>query len=158
MAKYRELGSTDEEILDATGQYLGYPFMLKSKTQAYDGRGNYAVKSSADLPRALEALKDRPLYAEKWADFKMELAVMVVKTKNDVLSFSTVETVHEDSICKLVYAPPRDISEAVNQAAQKLARETVGAFEGKGVFGVEMFLLEDETLLVNEVAPRVHNR
>lgn len=82
---------------------------------------------------------------------------MVVKTNTGVLSFSTVETVQEDSACKLVYAPPRNVSETINQKAQKLARDAVAAFEGRGVFGVEMFLLEDDSLILLEVACRVHN-
>lgn len=71
MAEHRELvKNSPEELADIGGQ-LGFPLMLKSKTMAYDGRGNYAVDSKADIPAALEALKDRPLYAEKWANFKM---------------------------------------------------------------------------------------
>jgi phosphoribosylaminoimidazole carboxylase len=82
---------------------------------------------------------------------------MVVKTKDDVLSYPTVETVQEDSICKLVYAPARNVSDAINQKAQEMARKAVSAFEGKGVFGVEMFLLEDDSLLLCEIASRIHN-
>jgi len=119
--------------------------------------GNYCVKAEADISSALEALKDRPLYAEAWAEFKMELAVMVVKTKDGVMSFPTVETVHEDSVCKLVFAPARNVSDKTKTKAQELAKRVVAAFQGKGVFGVEMFLLEDDELLVNEVAPRPHN-
>ncbi|EQL38148.1 phosphoribosylamidoimidazole- succinocarboxamidesynthase [Blastomyces dermatitidis ATCC 26199] len=157
MAEYKELKSNTVEELEAIGQELGYPLMLKSKTLAYDGRGNYTVKSKASVPAALEALKDRPLYAEKWASFRMELAVMVVKTKDGVLSYPTVETVQEDSICKLVYAPSRGVSEAIDKKAQELARNAVAVFEGKGVFGVEMFLLEDDSLLLCELASRIHN-
>ncbi|KAF3393533.1 phosphoribosylaminoimidazole carboxylase [Talaromyces pinophilus] len=157
MADYRELVENTPEELAKVGEYLGYPMMLKSKTLAYDGRGNYPVKSKEDIPDAFEALKDRPLYAEKWAHFKMELAVMVVKTKDSVLSYPTVETVQEDSICKLVYAPARNVSDAINKKAQELARNAVAAFDGKGVFGVEMFLLEDDSILLCEIASRVHN-
>ena len=74
-----------------------------------------------------------------------------------MLSFPTVETVQENSICKLVYAPARNISDTVNRKAQELARNAVAAFEGKGAFGVEMFLLKDDTLLLCEVACRIHN-
>lgn len=143
--------------LKEVGASYGYPFMLKSKTEAYDGRGNFVVKSEGDVDAAIQALGNRPLYAERWADFKMELAVMVVKTKDGVLTFPTVETVHEDSICKLTYAPPRNVSEATAQRAQELAKKAIAAFEGKGVFGVEMFLLKDDSLLINEIAPRPHN-
>jgi phosphoribosylaminoimidazole carboxylase len=145
------------EGLKEAGSTYGYPFMLKSKTEAYDGKGNFVVKSEADVDAAFEALGKRPLYAECWADFSMELAVMVVKTKDGVLTFPTVETVHEDSICKLTYAPPRNVSSTIAQQAQELAKKAIGAFEGKGVFGVEMFLLKNDSLLINEIAPRPHN-
>lgn len=157
LADYAELVQGTPDELAQVARKLGYPLMLKSKTQAYDGRGNYPVKSASEIPAALKALSNRPLYAEKWASFRMELAVMVVKTKDGVLSYPTVETVHEDSICKLTYAPARDVSKAINEAAQALARKAVAAFDGRGVFGVEMFLLPDDTLLLNEIAPRPHN-
>ncbi|WEW57803.1 phosphoribosylaminoimidazole carboxylase [Emydomyces testavorans] len=156
-AEYRELKSGTAEELSAIAEELGFPLMLKSKTGAYDGRGNYAVKTKEDVPRALEALKGRPLYAEKWVNFIMELAVIVIKTKTAVLSYPTVETVQENSICKLVYAPARNVSGEINEKAQKLARDAVAAFEGKGVFGVEMFLLEDNSILLCEIASRIHN-
>ncbi|KAK5149697.1 hypothetical protein LTR04_006981 [Oleoguttula sp. CCFEE 6159] len=147
----------NEDSLRRIGQELEYPFMLKSRKEAYDGRGNYPVKSEADIPGALEALSGRSLYAERWAHFRKELAVNVVKTKDSVISFPTVETVHEDSICKLVYAPARDIAPKILAQAQELAKRAVACFKGKGVFGVEMFLLHDDTLLINEIAPRPHN-
>ncbi|KAL2848531.1 AIR carboxylase-domain-containing protein [Aspergillus pseudoustus] len=157
MAEHRELVENTPEQLAKAGEQLGYPLMLKSKTMAYDGRGNYRVNSEEDIPDALEFLKGRPLYAEKWAYFQKELAVMVVKTKDSVLSYPTVETVQEDSICKLVYAPARNVPDDINQKAQELARKAVATFEGKGAFGVEMFLLNDNSLLLCELASRVHN-
>lgn len=121
--------------------------MLKSRTLAYDGRGNYVVSGPESIPGALEVLKDRPLYAEKWASFSKELAVMVVRRKDGVcISYPTVETIHEDNICKLVYAPAA-VPALVQERARKLAEKAVGSFWGAGVFGVEMFLLEDGMLL-----------
>jgi phosphoribosylaminoimidazole carboxylase len=157
VAESTDLEGKGAEGLKEVGVAYGYPFMLKSKTEAYDGRGNFVVKSEADIDAAIKALGARPLYAERWADFRLELAVMVVKTKDGVLTFPTVETVHEDSICKLTYAPPRNVSAKTAQRAQDLAKKAIGAFEGKGVFGVEMFLLKDDSLVVNEIAPRPHN-
>lgn len=145
---------------------IGLPFMLKARKGAYDGHGNYPVRSPEDFEPAMKALQERELYAEKWVDFKQEIAVMVVKTKDEAdplvwesstKSFPTVETVHQDSICKLVYAPARKISETLKDEAQRLARRAVASFKGKGVFGVEMFLLQDDSILVNEIAPRPHN-
>ena len=152
--------------LQMVSDRFGFPFMLKARKGAYDGRGNYPVRSPKDFEPAMKALPGRDLYAEKWANFTKELAVMVVKTKSEAnvlawesstKSFPTVETVHQDSICKLVYAPARELSSKVNAQAQELARRAVASFKGKGVFGVEMFLLNDDSLLVNEIAPRPHN-
>lgn len=146
--------------------HIGLPFMLKARKGAYDGRGNHPVRSPEDFEPAMKALQGRELYAEKWVDFKTEIAVMVVKTKDEAdslvwesstKSFPTVETVHQDGICKLVYAPARELSEQLNDEAQMLARRAVASFKGKGVFGVEMFLLKDNSILVNEIAPRPHN-
>ncbi|ETI19360.1 phosphoribosylaminoimidazole carboxylase, ATPase subunit [Cladophialophora carrionii CBS 160.54] len=165
-AKSIAVGTSHPQGLKDIAEQLGYPMMLKSRTEAYDGRGNYPVQSVKDIEPALAALKDRPLYAEKWANFKMELAVMVVKTaqeadlgswEKNTLAYPTVETIHEDSICKLVYAPARDVSKQVAKAAQDLARQAVSTFLGTGVFGVELFLLDDDSLLINEIAPRPHN-
>ncbi|KAK2758356.1 phosphoribosylaminoimidazole carboxylase ade2 [Arachnomyces sp. PD_36] len=160
------IATASEDALAQAAGKLGLPFMLKARTGAYDGRGNYVVKTAGDYKAALKALEGRPLYAERWANFAKELAVMVVKTDNEAdagswetltLSYPTVETVHEDSICKLVYAPARGISDEVNLEAQKLARRAIASFKGKGIFGVEMFVLSDNTILVNEIAPRPHN-
>ena len=136
--------------LEVVGKELGYPFMLKSRTEAYDGRGNYPVKDEDDIRSAMSTLQNRPLYAERWANFQKELAVMVVKTdekaavkdwRTATMAFPVVETVHEDSICKLVYAPARQVSNV--EQAQNLARRAVAGFTGKGVFGVELFLLSN---------------
>lgn len=171
VAPFVEVKRSAYDDLKAVGEEFGYPFMLKSQTQAYDGRGNYAVKTPQDIDSAARAFRDRPLYAEKWSHFTKELAVVVVKTKDGVLSYPTVETVHEDSICKLVFCPPRSFvgpnnaqtrgfPKVLDERAQKLARDAVATFSGKGVFAVEMFLLgytDDAELQVNEIAPRVHN-
>lgn len=154
------LENDSEAELNSVGARLGYPYMLKSRREAYDGRGNFPVTSEEDIPAAIKALGNRganSLYAEKWAPFTKELAVNVVQTSTGTLAFPTVETVHENSICKIVYAPARGVSNAVLAAAQELAKKAVGSFQGKGVYGVEMFLLPNNNLLINEIAPRPHN-
>lgn len=157
VAQFEDVTETSHEQVARVGKLFGYPFMLKAKTQAYDGKGNFCVGNESSIPEALNTLKGRPLYAERWAKFTKELAVMVVKTADGTYAFPTVETVHEDSICKLVYAPARCVSDKTIKAAKNLAIRSIASLEGKGVFGVEMFLLEDDTLLVNEIAPRPHN-
>jgi len=164
-SKSTAVGTSEPQGLKEIADKLGYPLMLKSRTEAYDGRGNYPVKSVSDIEPALQALSNRPLYAEQWANFVMELAVMVVKTSQDVstnyetctLAYPTVETIHEDSICKLVYAPARGVPRRIFKDAQDLARRAVATFPGTGVFGVELFLLPDDSLVINEIAPRPHN-
>jgi phosphoribosylaminoimidazole carboxylase len=151
------LPANSEAELERVASQFGFPFMIKACKDAYDGRGNFVVKSPSDFSSALSILGNRALYAEKWANFKMELATMVVQTKDGVLSFPVVETIHERSICKLVYAPPRGVSRKVQEKAEVLAKKTISTFKGKGIFAVEMFLLENDELLVNEIAPRPHN-
>lgn len=139
------------QALQAAGEKLEFPFMLKSRNDAYDGRGNYPINQQSDCDPAMKFLNQRPVYAEQWAAYRAELAVMVVKIANNAqtnwqgitLAFPVVETIHEDSICKLVYAPARRISLATTRKAQEIARRAVATFEGKGIFGVEMFLLHD---------------
>lgn len=143
--------------LHAIGDKFGYPFMLKARTLAYDGRGNFIVKSADKCAEALEFLKDRPLYAEKWCPFTKELAVMVVRALDGTVhAYPTVETVHKNNICHLVYAPAR-ASDGERSRASLLAKNAVKSFPGCGIFGVEMFLLANGELLVNEIAPRPHN-
>ncbi|KAG7194151.1 phosphoribosylaminoimidazole carboxylase ade2 [Scheffersomyces spartinae] len=146
-----------EQALQEVGSKYGYPFMLKARTLAYDGRGNYVVKTESDIREALNFLKDRPLYAEKWCPFTKELSVMVVRTiEGEVFAYPTVETIHKRNICHLVYAPAR-INDTVQKKASLLAMNAVKSFPGCGIFGVEMFVLPDGELLVNEIAPRPHN-
>ncbi|PVF94302.1 Phosphoribosylaminoimidazole carboxylase [Serendipita vermifera] len=166
VAPFLEVDGSEQSVKDA-GAKLGYPFMLKSRTLAYDGRGNYVVKSDEDAHKAINALgagadieeaKRRKLYAEKWVPFQIEVAVMVVRGKDgEVRSYPPVETIHRDSICHLVYAPLRARDPKVLRRAKELAEQAVASFSGAGVFGVEMFLVADGTLMVNEIAPRPHN-
>ncbi|ODQ78236.1 hypothetical protein BABINDRAFT_9459 [Babjeviella inositovora NRRL Y-12698] len=153
-------GATDAEkrvALLQVGEQFGYPYMLKSRTLAYDGRGNFVVKSAEAVDEALQDLHDRPLYAEKWCPFTKELAVMVVRSiEGEVYAYPTVETIQKDNICHLVYAPAR-ISDTLRNKAAMLAKNAVKSFPGCGIFGVEMFLLPNNELIVNELAPRPHN-
>lgn len=145
------------QALEAFGAKHGFPFMLKSRTNAYDGRGNFVVKSKDSIHEALKTLHSRPLYAEKWAPFVKELAVMVVRTLDGrTLSYPVVETIHKENICHLVFAPAR-VAEPVRERARAEAVKAISTFEGAGIFGVEMFLLDNGEILINEIAPRPHN-
>ena len=139
------------------GKSFGYPLMLKARHGAYDGRGNAIIKKETDIDRGLEKLKDRELYVEEFVVFSKELAVMVARSiKGEVISYPTVQTIHKDNICDTVIAPAPIVTKQYVKA-QKLARKVVENLEGSGVFGVEMFLDKKNNILVNEIAPRVHN-
>ncbi|KAF9507191.1 hypothetical protein BS47DRAFT_1351910 [Hydnum rufescens UP504] len=157
VADYLQVESTPE-ALAAASETLGLPLMLKSRHLAYDGRGNFALYSISQAKEAIAALGNRPLYAEKWASFTKEIAVMVVRGANGAIkSYPAVETVHKDNICHLVFAPLRESNPEVAATARRIAEEAVMTFTGAGVFGVELFLMPDGRILINEIAPRPHN-
>ncbi|KAH9065144.1 Phosphoribosylaminoimidazole carboxylase [Lactarius deliciosus] len=157
IAEFLPVDSTDQAITSVAG-VLGLPLMLKSRTLAYDGRGNYVLRELSQIQDALNALGGRPLYAEKWVSFVKEIAVMVVRTATgDTFSYPVVETVHKDNICQLVFAPLRSRDAGLLARARDIAETAVRSLSGAGVFCVEMFLLASGQILVNEIAPRPHN-
>ncbi|KAF8067469.1 phosphoribosylaminoimidazole carboxylase [Lyophyllum atratum] len=157
ISEYLPVDTTEESVRDVAGP-LGLPLMLKSRTLAYDGRGNYVVRDVSQIPAAISALGNRPLYAEKWVPFAKEIAVMVVRTVDgEVQSYPAVETIHKDNICHLVFAPLRSRDPTLSRRARDVAEAAVKTFTGAGIFGVEMFLMEDGGIYINEIAPRPHN-
>lgn len=143
IAEFIALDPTIESIRDAVGK-LGLPLMLKSRTLAYDGRGNYVLRDIEQAQVAIDFLSDRHLYAEKWVPFVKEIAVMVVRNVDgDVQSYPVVETVHKDNICHLVFAPLRSRDPLLALKARAIAESAIKSFSGAGIFGVEMFLLDD---------------
>ncbi|KAJ1657700.1 phosphoribosylaminoimidazole carboxylase ade2 [Dispira simplex] len=164
---------TTMSALKEAAKQFGYPLMLKAKKLAYDGRGNAVIKTEADIPKAWQALTGtdpneiteggttstttNQLYVEQWVPFAKEIAVMVVRGRDgSVRSYPVVETVQRDNICHLVLAPAQ-IDGIVASRAKKIAESAIISLEGAGVFGVEMFVLPDDGILLNEIAPRPHN-
>jgi len=144
VVEFLEIPQPTPDAIRAAIDKLGLPLMIKSRTLAYDGRGNFALRHASQIDEALATLKDRPLYAEKWVPFEREVAVMVVRTVNgSVTSYPPVETVHRDNICLLTFAPLRSSDPRVAANIQNLAESAILAFEGAGIFGVEMFQLPD---------------
>lgn len=131
---------------------FGFPWMLKARKGSYDGRGNFKISSEADLDQAVKEFGKLSCYAEKWVPFELELAVMVIRTEDDqgntkrVIPYPAVETIHEDNICSKVFMPPRNVSAAICERAQKVASGVVEKLWGRGVFAVEMFLTQDGKL------------
>ncbi|KAF1327815.1 Phosphoribosylaminoimidazole carboxylase, atpase subunit, partial [Globisporangium splendens] len=148
---------------EQVGVTFGYPYMLKSRLCAYDGKGNAVVTSAGDIDAAFAKLgvspqdSDLMLYAEKWVPFTKELAVMVVKgAKDDVRAYPVVETTQRDSICDTVLAPAQ-ISKETYAKAKDMALAAVSQLQGHGIYGVELFLTADGDVWLNEIAPRPHN-
>lgn len=145
-----------EDIKEAVKRF-GLPIYLKAREDAYDGKGNFLIKKESDIEKGLEKLKDRSLYVEKFVPFTKELAVMVARnTKGEIKAYPVVETEHVDSVCDTVIAPAK-ISLKAKKNAIKLAKKTMKQLGGAGVFGIEMFLTREDKVLINEIAPRVHN-
>ncbi len=133
---------------------FGFPCVLKKRRNGYDGKGNATVRSAAELPAAWAKLEgDRhALYAEEFCDFTMELAIIITRGRDGaVVRYPVVETVNRDHICHIVKAPHDDPRVA------DIAQRAVEAIDGVGSFGMELFLGRDGALMVNEIAPRVHN-
>lgn len=150
--------ASEVDSLEKLGNRIGYPYLLKSRTDAYDGRGNFVVKSKSSIQDALQVLANRSLYGEKMVNFERELAVMVLRTQDgEVFSYPCVETEHEDNICKIVYAPADIKLEEANEARHIAETAVKEAFTGAGIFGVELFQLPDGKIMLNEIAPRPHN-
>lgn len=142
-------GTSVLESLQGAAERFGFPFMLKSRKESYDGRGNFKVRGAHDFDTAAKTMGKLQLYAEKWVPFEKELAVIVVRTEDDegnlrdVHAYPAVETIHEESICTKVFYPPRRVSADVCEKASKMAADVIRTLKGRGIFAVEMFLLKD---------------
>lgn len=155
VAEFRD--TPDTQAIYAAIDELGLPLMLKACKLAYDGHGNYVLASREDVELAIRALGTSELYAEKWTPFDKELAIMVARgLDGTIITYPVVETIQRENICHTVIAPAQ-ISPAIQAEAQEVARRAIATLDGAGVYGVELFLLSDGKVLVNEVAPRVHN-
>ena len=155
VSQFYEISSLDdlrEKIED-----LGLPVLLKSRRDAYDGRGNFKITSSDDVEKAYQHFDGKSLMVEKFVNFKMEVSVIAARnTKGDIATYPLVENIHENNILKVTIAPAR-VSDDVISNAGEIAKKTMEVLKGAGVFGIEMFIDQDNKIIINEIAPRVHN-
>jgi 5-(carboxyamino)imidazole ribonucleotide synthase len=136
---------------------FGYPALLKARRDAYDGKGNFKIDSENEIQKAFDYLKGKKLMLEKFVPFKMEVSVIASRnTKGEIKAFPLVENIHEKNILRETIAPARTSNE-VSQKAEKIANNTMDVLNGAGVFGIEMFVTQDDNIIINEIAPRVHN-
>jgi len=154
-----------EADLLAAGSDLGWPLLLKARRLGYDGHGNVTVAGPGDAAVGIQSLAgpaepgaaDLDLYVEELVRFAGEIAFMVTRGRDgSIAAYPVVDTLQQNHICHEVVAPAR-IPADVAERARRLAIQAVETVDAVGVVGVEMFWLDDGSVLVNELAPRPHN-
>ena len=145
-----------EEVKEGLKKF-GYPALLKARRDAYDGKGNFKIDSENEIQTAYDYFKGQKLMLEKFVPFKMEVSVIASRnTKGEIKTYPLVENIHEKNILRETIAPSRT-SNTVSEKAEKIASNTMDVLKGAGVFGIEMFVTQDDEIVINEIAPRVHN-
>lgn len=146
------------EIISAAKDF-SWPLLLKARRNGYDGKGNFTVRSEAEVEAGWQALGGgkNELFVEAFWHFSRELAVIVTRGRDGTtVVYPVVETIQRNHVCHVVKAPA-EISTEVAKRATDMARCAVETVGGIGSFGVEMFLSANGEIAINELAPRVHN-
>jgi len=155
VSQFYEITSLDD--LHEKIKELGLPVLLKSRRDAYDGRGNFKIISPDEIENAYKHFDGKSLMVEKFVNFKMEVSVIAARnTKGDIATYPLVENIHENNILKMTIAPARTSNDVISNAGD-IAKKTMEVLKGAGVFGIEMFIDQDDKIIINEIAPRVHN-
>lgn len=146
------------EDLEKAVETYGIPLMIKARKDSYDGKGNFVLRSKEDMEKALNYFEGRELMAQEFIPFDTEVSVISARsTQGEVSTFPVGENIHgaDYNILETTIVPAR-VSEEVIKKAKAIAEKTMEAMKGAGVFGIEMLVKEGE-VLINEIAPRVHN-
>jgi 5-(carboxyamino)imidazole ribonucleotide synthase len=146
------------QLFDATGR-LGLPAILKTRRLGYDGKGQQMIAAAGDPASAWRALHGVPCILEGFVPFEREISVVVARGADGALqSFDVTENEHRDHILKVSRVPAAIPASLADEAA-RIAETIAAAFDYVGVLAVEMFVLGSGSarILVNEIAPRVHN-
>jgi len=132
-----------------------FPAVQKTCKAGYDGKGIYKLKDENDIPGAF----NEPSVLEKLVDFDKEIAIVLARNiDGEVVVFKAVEMVfHPEKNLVEYLRSPADISEAIEKKATAIAMYLLRELNLVGVLAVEMFVTKDGQVLVNEIAPRVHN-
>jgi 5-(carboxyamino)imidazole ribonucleotide synthase len=157
VAQYRAV--TNETELELAIEELGLPAVLKTTRLGYDGKGQRVLRDRSEAAEAFAALEPKPLVLEAFVPFELEISVVVARNvQGEVRAFDAAENVHRHHILH-TSTVPANVPPGVEKHAAMLAKVIVVALDYVGVLGVEFFVVPGErpTLLVNEIAPRVHN-
>jgi 5-(carboxyamino)imidazole ribonucleotide synthase len=139
---------------------VGLPAVLKTRRFGYDGKGQAKIERAADANDAWRSLRGVPCILEGFVKFQREVSVIAARTGDGAVEcFELTENEHRDHILHISRVPVK-ASPALATEARRVATRIVDAFDYIGVMGVEMFVVRagrQQHVLVNEVAPRVHN-
>ncbi len=154
-APWRNVDTLDD--LAASLDEIGPHGILKTRRLGYDGKGQARLDGPDDIAEAFETMNGAPSILEGLAMFEREISVIAARgTDGTVHCYDPGENRHSDGILRETTVPA-DIDGATYEEALAIAGRIVEALDYVGVIGVEMFAMPDGTLLVNEIAPRVHN-
>ncbi len=160
--KTNGLPVTDYETINDPNELenllLPLPWIVKTATLGYDGHGQWRINDQEEVRSTIDAMgTGGPWVVEKVVPFMKELSVVVSANGDGTLiTYPSTENLHWEGILKTSISPAR-IEKSVDLKARELASTVVRFIGDPGVFCVELFLLKDETILVNEIAPRPHN-
>jgi 5-(carboxyamino)imidazole ribonucleotide synthase len=139
---------------------VGLPAVLKTRQLGYDGKGQAKIAKSGDATAAWRSLQNAPSILEGFIDFEREVSVVAARGRDGkVECFEVIENEHCDHILKTSRVPAK-VTPALAREARLVATRIARAFDYVGVLAVEMFVVREgrrRTVLVNEIAPRVHN-
>jgi 5-(carboxyamino)imidazole ribonucleotide synthase len=154
-APFTRFAYTEEIHTAIKHETLSFPFVWKSAQFGYDGQGVKVVKTYSDL----DGLPNVECIAEEMIPFKNELAVITCRNVDgNVVTYPVVEMEFHPEANQVEYVIcPARIPEEIAKKAQLVALKTSQAYNHVGLLAVEMFLTQDNDILVNEVAPRPHN-
>ncbi len=136
---------------------LGGPAILKTRRLGYDGKGQARVTSADAAAKAFETFKGAPSILEGFVDFAFEASVVAARGQDGAFAaYDPPENEHENHILRRSTVPGR-LTKAQSDEAKAMARKIAEALDYVGVLAVELFVGKTGALLVNEIAPRVHN-
>jgi 5-(carboxyamino)imidazole ribonucleotide synthase len=142
--------------LPAVVERIGFPAVLKTTMGGYDGKGQWLVHSPDEAADAVAAAKGRPLIYEQFAPFDKELSIICARNSSGhVVTFPVAENQHDRGVLATTIVPAR-ISPGVAERVRQSAEIIAAGLDIVGAFAIEYFLIGDR-LVVNEIAPRVHN-
>jgi 5-(carboxyamino)imidazole ribonucleotide synthase len=148
--------ATIEHLADSLA-FFDAPAILKTRRMGYDGKGQVRVTGLVEAGEALAAFKGRAMIVEQVIPFQTEISVIIARGRDgSVKAYDPVENTHESGILRRSMVPAT-VSPEIAQNAVAIATQVVERIGHVGVMGVEMFVTQDGRILVNEIAPRVHN-